>query len=79
MENNTGNLEDQPISKSEFIRILARGSPQGLVNDNNAPVNLLIHPLLYSPDLNQFPDLQCVPLLYEVERGFADAYKEVRR
>jgi hypothetical protein len=66
-----------PISKRDFIQIMATGSPLGLVNDHHDP-SRSIHPLLYTPDL-RFPDLQCVPLLYKVGRGFADAYKEIRR
>ena len=73
-------MENRPISKSDFIQFMATGSPLGLVNDHQSPVDLLIHPLLYSPDFTHFPDLQCVPLLYKVRSNVIfNAYKEVRR
>ena len=72
-------MENHPISKREFIRIMASGSPFGLVNEHEDPIDLSIHPLLYSPDFVHYPDFRCVPLLYKVERGFYNAYKEVRK
>ena len=65
-----------PISRRDFIRIMAEGPTMGLVNDHQDPSSS-VHPLLYSPDL-RFPDLRCVPLLYTVGRGFFNAYKEIR-
>ena len=72
--------KESELTKREFIKILADGSkkPQ-LMNDNDAPLDELVHPLSYSLDTKKHPDMQGVPMVYKYQRNLKKLFDELKR
>lgn len=68
--------EEKVLTKREFIKVLG-GSK--LMNDNDAPLDELVHPLSYSLDTKKHPDMQSVPMAYKYQRNFKKLFDELRR
>ncbi|QEE17504.1 hypothetical protein DSAG12_03341 [Promethearchaeum syntrophicum] len=73
--------KDSELTKREFIKVLGGdgiNKPQ-LMNDNEAPLDELIHPLSYSLDTKKQPDMESVPMAYKYQRNFKKLFDELRR
>ena len=72
-------MEEKELTKREFIKVL--GGSQ-LMNDNDAPLDELVHPLSYSLDTKKnpkHPDMQAVPMAYKYQRNFKKLFDELKR
>jgi len=72
-------MEEKEITKREFIKILGGSYKPQLMNDNDAPLDELVHPLSYSLDTKKHPDMQAVPMAYKYQRNFKKLFDELRR
>lgn len=76
--------QNESLSERDFVLFLAgkdRKSHQefALVNDNNSPLEELVHPLTYSMDIKHHPDMQAVPASIKFSRDFEKLYNELRK
>ncbi len=70
---------EELLSKREFIKVLGGSNKPQLMNDNEAPLDELIHPLSYSLDTKKHPDMQGVPMAYKYQRNFKKLFDELKR
>jgi len=71
--------KDSELTKREFIKVLGGSKKPQLVNDNEAPLDELIHPLSYSLDTKKHPEMQGVPMAYKYQRNFKKLFDELKR
>lgn len=71
--------EESVLTKKEFIKVLAGSVKPQLMNDNDAPLDELVHPLSYSLDNKKHPDMQAVPMAYKYQRNFKKLFDELKR
>ncbi len=71
--------EESVLTKKEFIKVLAGSFKPQLMNDNEAPLDELVHPLSYSLDTKKHPDMQAVPMAYKYQRNFKKLFDELKR
>ena len=71
--------KEKILTKREFIKVLAGSNKPQLMNDNDAPLNELVHPLSYSLDTKKHPDMQGVPMAYKYQRNFKKLFDELKR
>ena len=71
--------EETMLTKREFIKVLGGSSKPQLMNDNEAPLDELIHPLSYSLNTKKHPDMQGVPMAYKFQRNFKKLFDELKR
>ena len=69
--------KEEILSKREFIKVLGGSFKPQLMNDNDAPLDELVHPLSYSLDTK--PDMQAVPMAYKYSRQFKKLFDELKR
>ena len=71
--------EEKELTKREFIKVLGGSIKPQLMNDNDAPLDELVHPLSYSLDTKRHSDMQGVPMAYKYQRNFKKLFDELRR
>ena len=71
--------KESVLSKREFIKVLGGTIKPQLMNDNDAPLDELVHPLSYSLDTKKHPDMQGVPMVYKYQRNLKKLFDELRR
>ncbi|MHA1475013.1 MAG: hypothetical protein ACTSRX_08040 [Promethearchaeota archaeon] len=71
--------EESVLTKREFIKVLGGSIKPQLMNDNDAPLDELVHPLSYSLDTKKHPDMQGVPMAYKYQRNFKKLFDELKR
>ena len=71
--------EPLPITKEGFIHWMTGNNPTKLINENENPINEMVHPLTYSLDPRQYPDMVAIPLSYKFQRRFLDLFHEMLR
>jgi hypothetical protein len=71
--------EPLPVTKEMFIRWMTGKNPTKLVNENENPINELVHPLTYSLNPRQYPDMVAIPLSYKFQRQFIELIHEILR
>ena len=71
--------KEEFLKKKEFIKVLAGSTKPQLMNDNDAPLDELVHPLSYSLDSKKHPDMQGVPMAYKYQRNFKKLFDELKR
>ena len=59
-----------PLSRETFVRYFTNGKKPKLQNDNEEPLQSLIHPLIYSEDPKNHPDILQIPMGYHFQRNF---------
>jgi hypothetical protein len=69
---------DRSKEEEKFIFFMAGESQFALVNENNRPLIEMVHPLAYSLDRKQHPDMCAVPVAYKYSRDFYELYKSLR-
>ena len=72
-------MEEKELTKREFIKVLGGSYKPQLMNDNDAPLDELVHPLSYSLDTKKHPDMQGVPMAYKFQRNFKKLFDELKR
>ena len=72
-------MEEKELTKREFIKVLGGSYKPQLMNDNDAPLDELVHPLSYSLDTKKHPDMQGVPMAYKYQRNFKKLFDELKR
>ena len=72
-------MEEKELTKREFIKVLGGSYKPQLMNDNDAPLDELVHPLSYSLDTKNNPDMQGVPMVYKYQRNLKKLFDELRR
>ena len=70
---------EELLTKRDFIKVLGGSKKPQLMNDNEAPLDELIHPLSYSLDTKKHPDMQGIPMVYKYQRNFKKLFDELRR
>lgn len=51
----------------------------GLSNEQNYPLEDLIHPLIHSIDIKKHPNMQAVPAAVKFTRDFKTLYEDLRK
>ena len=74
----------KPISPAEFNEITAgtkdnEDTPSALINERNAPIEEMIHPLSYSIDDKKHPSMRAVPAASKFQRDFKKLYEQLRK
>ena len=72
-------MEEKELTKREFIKVLGGSYKPQLMNDNDAPLDELVHPLSYSLDTKKHPDMQAVPMAFKYQRNFKKLFDELKR
>ena len=72
-------MEEKELTKREFIKVLGGSYKPQLMNDNDAPLDELVHPLSYSLNTKKHPDMQGVPMAYKYQRNFKKLFDELKR
>jgi len=72
-------MEEKELTKREFIKVLGGSYKPQLMNDNDAPLDELVHPLSYSLDTKKHPDMQSVPMAYKYSRNFKKLFDQLKR
>ena len=70
-----------PISLNHdtFVKYMANNSPSALINNHNAPLAEMVHPLVYSKDFKKHPDMLAIPVAYSFQRNFYKLFKELKK
>ncbi|MHA1857065.1 MAG: hypothetical protein ACTSWX_00370 [Promethearchaeota archaeon] len=71
--------EEAILTKREFIKVLAGSDKYQLINENNEPLDEMVHPLAYSLDNKKHPDMQAVPMSYKYSRNFKKLVEQLKR
>ncbi len=74
-----GMTEPLPVIKETFIHWMTGRDPTKLVNEHENSIYELVHPLTYSLDPRQYPDMGAIPLSYKFQRQFIDLFHEMLR
>lgn len=63
-------------SKRKFIQFMTSGKLKQLVNDNESDTANydFVHPLEYSPDYKNYPNITIIPMNYKFQRKFYEQY-----
>ncbi len=78
-DNHLKDLTIKSIDHDEFIKIMAQGRSIGLINEKEAPVEDLVHPLTYSQNIKKNPDMVAIPAAYSFQRNLNRLYKELKK
>ena len=64
--------------RTKFMAFLAGDQESALKNEKDYPLSELIHPLTFSLDVKNHPDMVSIPVCYKFSRDFYDLYKSLR-
>lgn len=64
--------------KRKFIQYLAGEDKPALVNEHSLPLESLVHPLTYSIDLKNHPDMVAVCMNYKQTKEFFELYRTLK-
>ncbi len=67
------------LDHDSFAKIMANNSKSALINDHNAPIAECVHPLIYSKDLKNHPDMHTIPVAYSFQRRFYKLFQELKK
>ncbi len=73
-----------PLVPEEFKETVAgkldnEEGTYALINEENAPLEEMIHPLTYSLDTKKHPDMHAIPAATKFTRDFQKLYEELRK
>ncbi len=71
--------KESELTKREFMKVLSGSVKPQLMNDNDAPLDELVHPLSYSLDTKKHPDMQGVPMVYKYQRNLKKLFDDLKR
>ncbi|UYP44933.1 hypothetical protein NEF87_001218 [Candidatus Lokiarchaeum ossiferum] len=79
--NNLKSADKTPnsLNHDTFVKFMASNSPSALINDHNAPLAEMVHPLTYSMDFKKHPDMLAIPVAYSFQRNFYKLFKELKK
>ncbi len=67
------------LNRDSFAKIMANNSKSALINDHNASIAECVHPLIYSKDLKNHPDMHTIPVAYSFQRRFYKLFQELKK
>ena len=67
------------INHRLFVKFMANESSSVLINDHNASLAECVHPLVYSKDPKNHPDMLAIPVSYSFQRNFYKLFLELKK
>jgi hypothetical protein len=68
-----------PLNREDFIQKMAEGKHMQLINENEFPLDSLIHPLIYSKSPKKHPEMRALPAAYLFQRGFKKLFDDLTK
>lgn len=63
-------MDSSSSQRQDFFRYITSGKNPKLINEHSFPLDELIHPLIYSPDIQHHPEILCIPMGYQFHRNY---------